>query len=203
MLQSENDKFASTKVGEKNPVIEYNFEHDTSVHVKNTCSFFKVTDEYADGSFKLEDADVIKIGSTVLGQKVIVPHALQHLNCVGCPNVKRVVIPDSAGFHALFSLNLSLANNIKEVRLDCSYLTSLNLSNCTALENLNLKCPRLVNLSIQATNIEGTTLEGALQGCSALETLDIRNCSKMSLESLARMHAACPRLKQILNTISA
>ncbi|KAI7733408.1 hypothetical protein M8C21_023274, partial [Ambrosia artemisiifolia] len=78
------------------------------------------------------------------------PHLLlQTLNCVGCPNVKKVVIPQLARFSHLSSLNLSLSANLKDVDLACSNLCFLNLSNCCSLESLKLECPRLTTLFLQ------------------------------------------------------
>lgn len=57
----------------------------------------------------------------------IASHALQCLNCVGCPNIMKVVITHTTGFWNLLSLNLSLGSNITEVRLECLRLASLNL----------------------------------------------------------------------------
>lgn len=52
---------------------------------------------------------------------------LQNLNCVGCPNIKKVVIPRAARCFHLSSLNLSLSSNLKEVDLSCCNLLFLNL----------------------------------------------------------------------------
>ena len=52
---------------------------------------------------------------------------LQNLNCVGCPNIRKVLIPLMARcFHLLF-LNLSLSVNLKEVDVVCLNLCFLNL----------------------------------------------------------------------------
>lgn len=157
----------------------------------------------AEHSSELTEADFVELGIRAEEQKMASPRALQQLNCVCCPNIKRVVILDAAGFHDLSSLNFSLSSNIKEAQLECPYLITLNLSHCTALEELRMKCPRLVSLSLQASNIEASALESVVQGCSALETLDIRNCAKISAEDLACVRAACPRLKRLLSTVSA
>ncbi|CAA3027282.1 F-box LRR-repeat 15 [Olea europaea subsp. europaea] len=74
---------------------------------------------------------------------------LQNLNCVGCPNIKKVVIPPMARFVKLSSLNLSLSTNLKEVDVSCCNLCFLNLSNCYSLEILKLACPRLTSLFLQ------------------------------------------------------
>lgn len=141
--------------------------------------------------------------STVQQEEPFLSHALEYLNCVGCPNITKVVIMHTTEFWNLLSLNLSLGTNISEVRLECIRLSSLNLSNCTALKILDIKCPRLVSLWLQASNIEDSILEGVLRGCSALETLDVRNCSKVTVETLALVRIACPRLRQLLNCTSS
>lgn len=135
-------------------------------------------------------------------QRMALSHALQQLNCVGCPNMKRVVILDAAGFHDLSSSNFSLSSNLKEAWFECPFLTTLNLSHCTALESLQVNCPRLVSLSLQASSIQASDLEAVLQGCTALETLDIRNSAKISTEDLIDVRAACPRLKRLLSSTS-
>jgi hypothetical protein len=52
---------------------------------------------------------------------------LQHLTCVGCPNIKKVAIPPTAQCFYLSSLNLSLSANLKEVDIACYNLCFLNL----------------------------------------------------------------------------
>ncbi|GMN63247.1 hypothetical protein TIFTF001_032316 [Ficus carica] len=52
---------------------------------------------------------------------------LQNLNCVGCPNIKKVLIPPAARCFHLSSLNLSLSIHLKEVDLACFNLCFLNL----------------------------------------------------------------------------
>lgn len=52
---------------------------------------------------------------------------LQNLNCVGCPNIRKVVIPPTARCFHLSSLNLSLSSNLKEVDISCCNLFVLNL----------------------------------------------------------------------------
>lgn len=52
---------------------------------------------------------------------------LQNLNCVGCPNIKKVAIPEIARCLHLSSLNLSLSANLKEVDVACFNLSFLNL----------------------------------------------------------------------------
>ncbi|CAA3012413.1 F-box LRR-repeat 15 [Olea europaea subsp. europaea] len=74
---------------------------------------------------------------------------LQNLNCVGCPNIKKVVIPPMARCVHLSSLNLSLSTNLKEVGVSCCNLCFLNLSNSYSLEILKLDCPRLTSLFLQ------------------------------------------------------
>ncbi|CAL0319094.1 unnamed protein product [Lupinus luteus] len=125
---------------------------------------------------------------------------LQNLNCVGCPNIKKVVIPHC--FHLLF-LNLSLSANLKEVDVTCLNLCFLNLSNCPSLEILKLVCPRLATLFLQSCNIGEEVLEAAISKCSMLETLDVRFCPKICSMSMARLRAACPSLKRIYSTSSS
>ena len=52
---------------------------------------------------------------------------LQNLNCVGCQNIKKVLIPPMARCTHLSSLNLSLSANLKEVDVACYNLCFLNL----------------------------------------------------------------------------
>lgn len=52
---------------------------------------------------------------------------LQNLNCVGCPNIRKVIIPPAAHCFHLSSLNLSLSANLKEVDLASFNLCFLNL----------------------------------------------------------------------------
>lgn len=52
---------------------------------------------------------------------------LEVLNCTGCPNIKKVVIPSMANFLNLSKINLNLSTNLKEVDLTCSNLHLLNL----------------------------------------------------------------------------
>ncbi|XP_028076765.1 F-box/LRR-repeat protein 15-like isoform X1 [Camellia sinensis] len=127
---------------------------------------------------------------------------LQNLNCVGCPNVKKVLIPPAARCFHLSSLNLSLSTNLKEVDVACFNLCFLNLSNCCSLEILKLECPRLSSLFLQSCNIDEETVEAAVSQCNALETLDVRFCPKICPLSMVRIRAACPSLKRIFNSLS-
>ncbi|XP_068661966.1 F-box/LRR-repeat protein 15-like isoform X2 [Aristolochia californica] len=127
---------------------------------------------------------------------------LQNLNCVGCPNIKKVVIPPLAHCFHLSTLNLSLSANLKEVDLACSNLNFLNLSNCCSLEFLKLECPRLTSLFLQSCNIEEEAVETAISHCNMLETLDIRYCPKIYAVCLARLRLVCPSLKRIFNSLS-
>ncbi|MFS7918758.1 putative leucine-rich repeat domain superfamily [Helianthus anomalus] len=130
------------------------------------------------------------------------PHLLlQNLNCVGCPNTKKVIIPRLARFSHLSSLNLSLSANLKDVDLACSNLCFLNLSNCCSLESLKLECPRLTTLFLQSCNIGEEVVESAISHCNMLETLDVRFCPKISPLSMGRLRTACPSLKRIFNSL--
>ncbi|CAH8320941.1 unnamed protein product [Eruca vesicaria subsp. sativa] len=125
---------------------------------------------------------------------------LQNLNCVGCPNIRNVLIPSAARFYHLSSLNLSLSVNLKEVDLACSNLVLLNLSNCCSLEVLKLVCPRLASLFLQSCNMDEAGVEAAISGCCSLETLDLRFCPKISSVSMARFRAVCPSLKRVFSS---
>ncbi|XP_027080885.2 F-box/LRR-repeat protein 15 [Coffea arabica] len=125
------------------------------------------------------------------------PHRLlQYLDCVGCPNIKKVAIPPTAQCHYLSSLNLSLSTNLKEIDVACCNLRILNLSNCISLETLKLDCPRLTSLSLLSCNIDEEALEAVMSCCSMLETLDVRCCPKIRM-SVEQLHAAYPSLKRI------
>ncbi|KAK7283165.1 hypothetical protein RIF29_12515 [Crotalaria pallida] len=124
---------------------------------------------------------------------------LQNLNCVGCPNIRRVFIPNC--FHLLF-LNLSLSANLKEVDVTCLNLCFLNLSNCSSLEILKLACPRLTSLFLQSCNIDAEVLEAAISKCPMLETLDVRFCPKICSMGMGMLRVACPSLKRIYSSLS-
>ncbi|KAJ7958407.1 F-box/LRR-repeat protein 15 [Quillaja saponaria] len=104
---------------------------------------------------------------------------LQILNCVGCPNIRKVFIPPVARCFHLLSLNLSLSVNLREVDVACFNLCFLNLSNCCSLEILKLHCPRLTSLFLQSCNIDEEAVEVAISKCYLLETLDVRFCPKV------------------------
>ncbi|XAR57573.1 hypothetical protein NMG60_11025761 [Bertholletia excelsa] len=127
---------------------------------------------------------------------------LQTLNCVGCPNIKKVHIPPAARCLHLSSLNLSLSSNLKEVDVDCSNLCFLNLSNCCSLEILKLRCPKLSSLFLQSCNVDEITVEAAVSQCNMLETLDVRFCAKICPVRIGRLRAACPSLRRIFSSLS-
>nr|XP_043619365.1 F-box/LRR-repeat protein 15 isoform X2 [Erigeron canadensis] len=126
---------------------------------------------------------------------------LQNLNCVGCPNIKKVLIPSVARFSHLSSLNISLSANLKEVDVTCLNLCFLNLSNCSSLEILKLVCPRLTSLFLQSCNISEEAVESAIALCNMLETLDVRFCQKINPSSMGRLRTACPSLKRIFSSL--
>ncbi|KAG4379319.1 hypothetical protein GLYMA_17G225800v4 [Glycine max] len=128
---------------------------------------------------------------------------LQNLNCVGCPNIRKVFIPSTAHCSRLLFLNLSLSANLKEVDVACLNLSWLNLSNCSSLEVLKLECPRLTSLFLQSCNINEEAVEAAISKCTMLETLDVRFCPKISSMSMGRLRAACSSLKRIFSSLSA
>ncbi|KAK7310685.1 hypothetical protein RJT34_08344 [Clitoria ternatea] len=128
--------------------------------------------------------------------------SLQNLNCVGCPNIRKVFIPSTAHCSRLLFLNLSLSNNLKEVDVSCLNLCWLNLSNCSSLEVLRLECPRLTSLFLQSCNIDEEAVEAAISKCTMLETLDVRFCPKISSMSIGRLREACLSLKRIFSSLS-
>ncbi|KAF6156289.1 hypothetical protein GIB67_008059 [Kingdonia uniflora] len=143
---------------------------------------------------------------------------LQNLNCVGCPNIKKVVIPSIASCYQLLSLNLSLSANLKEVDVTCFNLSFLNLSNCCSLEILKLDCPRLTSLFLQGASrflvleadgqcgfvmsISEEAAEVAISHCHMLETLDVRYCPKICPVSMGRLRLVCTSLKRIFSSLS-
>ncbi|XP_020234612.1 F-box/LRR-repeat protein 15 [Cajanus cajan] len=127
---------------------------------------------------------------------------LQNLNCVGCPNIRKVFIPSTAHCSRMLFLNLSLSANLKEVDVACLNLSWLNLSNCSSLEVLKLECPRLTSLFLQSCNIDEEAIEAAISKCTMLETLDVRHCPKISSMSMVRLRAACSSLKRIYGSLS-
>ncbi|KAL1834522.1 hypothetical protein ACET3Z_004173 [Daucus carota] len=128
---------------------------------------------------------------------------LQNLNCVGCANIKKVIIPSAARCLHLSSLNLSLSANLKEVDLACLNLCFLNLSNCCSLEILKLDCPKLTSLFLQSCNINEDAVEVAIEQCHMLETLDVRFCPKIHPVSMGRLRAACPSLKRLFSSLAS
>ncbi|KAJ0247346.1 F-box domain-containing protein [Hirschfeldia incana] len=124
---------------------------------------------------------------------------LQNLSCVGCPNIRKVLIPHSARFDHLSSLNLSLSLRLKEVDLSCFNLVLLNLSNCCSLEVLKLGCPRLASLSLQSCKMDEAEVEAAISGCCSLETLDLSFCPKISSVGMVRFRTVCPSLKNVFS----
>ncbi|KAK0572047.1 hypothetical protein LWI29_025371 [Acer saccharum] len=127
---------------------------------------------------------------------------LQNLNCVGCQNIRKVLIPPQARCFHLSSLNLSLSANLKEVDVACFNLCFLNLSNCCSLEILKLACPKLTSLFLQSCNIDEEAVETAISQCSMLETLDVRFCPKICSISMGKLRAACPSLKRIFSSLT-
>ncbi|KAK7311950.1 hypothetical protein RJT34_10445 [Clitoria ternatea] len=127
---------------------------------------------------------------------------LQNLNCVGCHNIRKVIIPLRAHCSHLLYLNLSLSTNLKEVDVTCLNLCFLNLSNCSSLEILKLVCPRLTSLFLQSCNIEEEAVEAAISKCTMLETLDVRFCPRISSVSMGRLRASCSSLKRIFSSSS-
>ncbi|XP_054818807.1 F-box/LRR-repeat protein 15 isoform X2 [Prosopis cineraria] len=127
---------------------------------------------------------------------------LQNLNCVGCSNIRKVLIPPLAHCYHLLYLNLSLSLNLKEVDIVCLNLCFLNLSNCSSLETLKLECPRLSSLFLQSCNIDEEAIEAAISKCSMLETLDVRYCQRISSMNMGRLRASCSSLRRIFSSLS-
>ncbi|KAF8049332.1 hypothetical protein N665_2235s0005 [Sinapis alba] len=125
---------------------------------------------------------------------------LQNLSCVGCPKIRKVLIPTTARFNHLSSLNLSLCVNLKEVDIACSNLVLLNLSNCYSLQVLKLGCPRLSSIFLQSCKMDEAGVEAAISGCCSLESLDLRFCSKISSVSMVRFQTVCPSLKRVFSS---
>ncbi|MCL7033267.1 hypothetical protein MKW94_010275 [Papaver nudicaule] len=128
---------------------------------------------------------------------------LQNLNCVGCSNIKKVVIPEIARCFHLSSLNLSLSANLREVDVACFNLSFLNLSNCCSLEILKLQCPRLTSLFLQSCSISEEAVEAAVSHCNMLETLDVRFCPKIHPVRMTQIRLVCPSLKRIFSSLPA
>ncbi|CAI0401330.1 unnamed protein product [Linum tenue] len=126
---------------------------------------------------------------------------LQNLNCVGCRNIRKALIPPMARCSHLSSFNLSLSTNLKEVDIACLNLGVLNLSNCYALVILKLQCPRLTSLFLQSCNINEEAVEAAIFQCNMLETLDVRFCPKIISISMFRLRGACPSLKRVFSSL--
>ncbi|KAG0492756.1 hypothetical protein HPP92_005893 [Vanilla planifolia] len=130
-------------------------------------------------------------------------HRLEVLNCIGCPYIKKVVIPWKACCVHLAKLNLNLSMNLKEVDLACPNLNNLNLSNCSSLEILRLDCPRLTVLQLSGcTMLSERAVCSAISGCGVLETLNVHSCTKMNVD-YSRLRMVCPSLKRILSNPAA
>ncbi|KAL6883720.1 hypothetical protein ACP4OV_011134 [Aristida adscensionis] len=150
--------------------------------------------------FCAPDSELVKSGE-ISGRS---GRLLEVLNCTGCPNIKKVVIPSVANYLNLSKINLNLSTNLKEVNLTCSNLYTLNLSNCSSLEVLKLDCPRLTNLQLLAcTMLQEEELESAISRCSTLEILNVHSCPKINALDFGRLRAVCPSLKRIQSSLIA
>ncbi|XP_024391133.1 F-box/LRR-repeat protein 15 isoform X2 [Physcomitrium patens] len=152
-----------------------------------------------DGAWDANSALEVVVGNRNSIEAFTPERALQSLSCVGCHNVRSVTITAQTCPY-LSIINLSLSNNIREIYLACANLVSLNLSNCAALSLLDLDCPRLIALSLHGCRIESHVLEVGIQGCTMLETLDLRNCTKITFASLATFRGLCPNIKRLYST---
>lgn len=72
-------------------------------------------------------SDMIQCESLVEPMDKRPERLLEILNCVGCPNIRKVLIPLPAQCLHLSSLNLSLSANLKEVNISSLNLCFLNL----------------------------------------------------------------------------
>ncbi|KAL1557278.1 F-box/LRR-repeat protein 15 [Salvia divinorum] len=159
-----------------------------------------------DWSFQIEKLPLTDGSHTSMSESIVLSQEqgdrlLQSLNCVGCPNIKKVVIPPTARCFHLSLLNLSLSSNLKEVDISCCNLFTLNLSNCNFLEILKLDCPRLASLFLQSCGIDEQAVEAAIRQCNMLETLDVRLCPKISPSCMGTLRVACPSLKRIFSSL--
>uniref|UniRef100_A0A0D3BLP8 F-box domain-containing protein n=1 Tax=Brassica oleracea var. oleracea TaxID=109376 RepID=A0A0D3BLP8_BRAOL len=152
------------------------------------------------GCVNMHDLDYFGVYNSSENTQESSNRLLQNLNCVGCPNIRKVLIPPAARFDHLSSLNLSLSVHLEEVDLACSNLVKLNLSNCCSLEVLKLGCPRLSTLFLQSCKMDEAGVEAAISGCCSLEILDLRFCPKISSVSMARFQTVCPSLKRVCSS---
>lgn len=87
---------------------------------------------WGNGRERITELPVVNISSMISHEVVHEPseqpsRLLQNLNCVGCPNIRKVLIPPLAHCYHLSCLNLSLSVNLKEVDIVCLNLCVLNL----------------------------------------------------------------------------
>ncbi|XP_042479294.1 F-box/LRR-repeat protein 15-like [Macadamia integrifolia] len=181
--------------------------HLTHVSLNGCVNMHDLNWSYSGG--QLSEMSSINGSSAVCSPEIIqepIMHPdrlLQNLNCVGCSNIKKVVIPPRARCFHLSSLNLSLSANLKEVDVTCFNLSFLNLSNCYSLEILKLDCPRLTSLFLQSCSVAEEVVEAAISHCNMLETLDVRFCPKIYSVYMGRLRVVCPSLKRIFSSLCA
>lgn len=105
--------------------------HLTHVSLNGCVNMHDLNWGYSSGQFP--DLSSISVPSGILSSEssheiIQQPNRLlQNLNCVGCSNIRKVLIPPMARCFHLSSLNLSLSSNLKEVDLACFNLCFLNL----------------------------------------------------------------------------
>lgn len=102
---------------------------------------------------------------------------LQQLNCVGCPNIKKVVIPHTAQCFYLSSLNLSLSANLKEVDIACSNLCFLNLR--YKFRFIFIYCVFMPKLLITIMQWHMTYFPPLFSNCCSLEILKL-DCPRLT-----------------------
>ncbi|XP_042508033.1 F-box/LRR-repeat protein 15 isoform X1 [Macadamia integrifolia] len=181
--------------------------HLTHVSLNGCVNMHDLNWGYSGGQlFELSSFDDLSAicSSEIIQEPIEQPvRLLQNLNCVGCSNIKKVVIPPRARCFHLSSLNLSLSANLKEVDVTCSNLSFLNLSNCYSLEILKLDCPKLTSLFLQSCSIAEEIVEAAISNCNMLETLDVRFCPMIYSVNMGRLRVVCPSLKRIFSSLCA
>ena len=86
---------------------------------------------------QVSELPTVHISSGMSSNENVCPNrSLQNLNCVGCSNIRKVLIPQIAHCFSLLYLNLSLSTNLKEVDVACLNLCFLNLR----YDLLSLRC---------------------------------------------------------------
>lgn len=101
--------------------------HLTHVNLNGCINMHDLNWSTATASLHLSELECKKVVNNLVEEEESGGRLLQILNCVGCPNIKKVLIPPPAHCLHLSSLNLSLSANLKEVDIACLNLCILNL----------------------------------------------------------------------------